>query len=129
MISNALSPSDVLTWELPTNSAFTDEEIRTVNRWVKDGGLLLLIADHRPLPGCARKLAASFGFDFENGFALKPGNEGAPNIFSRPAGSLRDCAVSHGRDASERIDSVRSFTGQAFGIPDDAVPIMVLDDR
>src|ERR1051325_2969826 len=34
-------------------SAFTDEEIAAVADWAKDGGALLLIADHAPFGGAA----------------------------------------------------------------------------
>lgn len=51
VISNALSKSNVDNWKLPTPSAFTDQEIQTLQGWVKNGGSLLLIADHMPFPG------------------------------------------------------------------------------
>jgi hypothetical protein len=60
VISNA-QPSDA-GWDqypYPTPSAFTGAEIAAVHRWVSDGGSLLLIADHMPLAGAAKDLAAA----------------------------------------------------------------------
>lgn len=48
--------------------AFTKTEIEVVKKWVKDGGSLFLIADHMPMAGAAKDLAAEFGFEFTNGF-------------------------------------------------------------
>src|ERR1043165_5315593 len=49
-------------------SAFTDEEIEVVADWVKDGGDLLLIADHAPFGGAASALAQRFGVDMSKGY-------------------------------------------------------------
>src|SRR6185503_16237720 len=45
------------------DSAFTADEITVVHDWVKDGGSLLLIADHAPFGGAASALANKFGVD------------------------------------------------------------------
>src|SRR6185369_11160391 len=47
VISNALGAEEDDDAGADT-SAFTDEEIQAVNDWVKNGGSLLLIADHAP---------------------------------------------------------------------------------
>ncbi len=51
VISNAIHESNLQAWQLPTPSAFTDDEIAHVQAWVEQGGALLLIADHMPFPG------------------------------------------------------------------------------
>lgn len=112
-------------WSLPTPSAFSDEEIAAVREWVKDGGSLLLIADHMPFPGAAEKLAAAFGIEFNNGFALDPQTQGAPLIFRRSEGSLKDDAITKGRNTDEKIDSVATFTGSAFKLNNGARPLLV----
>ncbi|RAW00346.1 DUF4350 domain-containing protein [Pseudochryseolinea flava] len=122
VIANALHESNTTRWTLPTPSAFTDEEITTINRWVKEGGSLFLIADHMPFPGAAEKLAASFGFKFVNGFAV--GND----IFKVGAGLHRNI-ITAGRESSEALESVKTFTGSAFEIPNGAVPILSLNEN
>lgn len=115
VISNALNERNKEDWSLPTPSAFTTDEIAAVKDWVSGGGSLLLIADHMPFPGAAGDLAAAFGFSLNNGFAgPSDGNPRGPDIFRRADGSLFDHPITRGRDSSEWIDSVASFTGEAF---------------
>lgn len=112
---------------LPTLSAFTQEEIQAVEEWVHGGGSLLLIADHMPLAGHAEAMAAVFGVRFHNGFAMNRGPAPGRAIFRRSDGSLAPVVVVNGRDVSERVDSVVTFTGQAFRVDAsaDAEPILV----
>jgi len=124
VISNA-QPSDA-SWDdypNPTPSAFTPAEIAAVKSWVTNGGSLLLIADHMPLAGAAKALAAAFDVEFVDGFALArftPGKAGRdssfaiPTLFRMSDGTLATHAIVRGREASERVTQVRSFTGQAF---------------
>jgi hypothetical protein len=124
VISNAQpSGDDWDTYPYPTPSAFTDAEIASVVRWVKDGGSLLLIADHMPLAGAAAGLAAAFGVEFMDGFALRVDKDGQ-DIFSTADGTLRDHAIVRGRDPRESVTRVRTFTGQAFRAPG-AEPLLV----
>jgi len=126
VISNALNERNLEDWSLPTPSAFTDEEIAAVREWVHAGGALMLIADHMPMPGAAESLAAVFGVEFLNGFAFESATDtDGPMIFRRPDGSLRPHFITDGRDATERVDSVASFTGQAFKVGAGASPVMV----
>ncbi|HYI76563.1 MAG TPA: DUF4350 domain-containing protein [Chryseolinea sp.] len=125
VIANALHPSNGQQWTLPTPSAFTDTEIEVVNDWVKNGGSLFLIADHMPFPGAAEKLAASFGFKFHNGFAMKTGGQ---DIFS-PGKGLTVNVLTKGRNEKETITSLQTFTGQAFEIPKSAQPVVVLNSK
>lgn len=135
VISNALpSDADWLDYPSPTPSAFTPEEIAATRRWVEGGGKLLLIADHMPLAGAAKALAAAFEVEFTDGFAMaghddEPGRNDAmakPTIFRREDGTLVDHAIVRGRGADEAVASLRSFTGQAFKAPANASPVMVL---
>ncbi|ALN62113.1 hypothetical protein GLA29479_1229 [Lysobacter antibioticus] len=119
----------------PTPSAFGAAEIRATRRWVREGGSLWLIADHMPLAGAAARLAAAFGVKFNDGFAM-PGFDADParraQIFQQPglfrvdAGSLTRHAAVRGRDESESVAQVRSFTGQAFQAPAEAEPLLIL---
>lgn len=126
VIANALHPRNEEEWTLPVHSAFTAAEIDAVRAWVASGGALLLIADHMPFPGAAADLAASFGFALSNGFALDTLRPGVPIVFRRADGSLAAGAITDGRDARERVDSVVTFTGEAFRGPPDAIPLLRL---
>jgi hypothetical protein len=125
VISNALNADNLGNWRLPTPSAFKDQEIAALNEWVKQGGSLFLIADHMPFPGAAEKLAASFGIKFYNGFAISKRHHDK-DIFTLSNG-LQECSLTNGRNESEKVTSIQSFTGQAFQIPEIAHPIVVLD--
>lgn len=135
VISNAQPGSD--DWDkypYPTPSAFTDEEIAAAQRWVKDGGALLLIADHMPLAGAAQKLAAAFEVELSNGFAVETHEDEAqreaafakPTIFKLSDQTLRMHSIVRGRTPSESVDHIRTFTGQAFRAPPSAEPLLVL---
>jgi hypothetical protein len=135
VIANAMLESgDWGEYPYPTPSGFTDEEIDAVQTWVKDGGSLLLIADHMPLSGVAAKLASAFGVEFNNGYAVADfvGDENLESAFSKPTifsietGTLIKNPITEGRNENESVTIVRSFTGQAFQAPASAQPILVL---
>lgn len=125
VIANALAARNVEDWSLPTPSAFTDDEVAAVRDWVRDGGSLLLIADHMPFPGAVATIAKAFDVTFSNGFAFPVEDQSSPIVFSRDAGALADHAVSRGRDETERIAKVATFTGSAFRVGKGATPILV----
>jgi hypothetical protein len=128
VISNALHESNVHNWYKPNPSAFTHDEITVVRQWVEHGGNLFLIADHMPLAGAAQELAAAFGFEFTNGFALDTVSGGASQ-FSIADRTLSVNTITKGRDADESVDQIVSFTGQAFQIPGDATPILIFNEH
>jgi len=114
VIANAGTDS-AASWQLPTPPAFTDGEVDAVEAWVRAGGALLLIADHMPAAGAAASLAERFGARFTNGYTMQPRPEGYPgDLFTRADQTLLDHPVTRGRERGERIDSVVTFTGQAF---------------
>lgn len=115
VIANAGTAGDV-SWQLPTPSAFSDAEIAAVVQWVRDGGALFLIADHMPAAGAASRLASAFGVRFTNGYTYAPRGGLPGDIFTLVSGKLADHAVTRGRYTTERVDSVISFTGQAFQV-------------
>jgi hypothetical protein len=126
VISNAGGDADE--WVLPTPSAFRPDEIETIVNWVAEGGSLLLIADHMPMPGATADLANEFGIVFLNGFAMKSATEGGGLSFTRSSGSLADHVITRGRSESETIESVMSFTGQAFRFVAPGQPLMSMPD-
>jgi cyanophycinase len=121
VIANAMEEG--AEWAVPVASAFTDDEIEAVVAWVRGGGGLLLLADHMPFPGAADALGRALGLRFVNGFAELP-----DDVFRRSDGTLADHPITRGRDRSERVDSVRTFTGQAFvAAAPGPHPLLVLD--
>lgn len=119
VISNALDSSNIGNWNLPTPSAFSSGEMVAVENWVKQGGRLLLIADHMPFAGAAHDLAARFGFEFENCFAFDMRNRNTER-FLKSNKTLADNEITRG------VDTVVTFTGSAFKAPKGAKPILTL---
>ena len=113
-------------------SAFTEEEIAAVQEWVKGGGSLLLIADHAPFGGAAAALATRFGVDMTNGYTFDPQNSvaGSPSqlIFSRENKLLANHPIAEGRNEEERVNLLRSFTGQSLKGPKESVAILSLSE-
>lgn len=126
VISNALNKINVTQWHLPNPSAFTKTEIKTIKQWVNEGGSLFLIADHMPMAGAAEELAAAFQFRFTNGFAMDTLGRG-PAFFNKKEGTLLKNTITNGRNTSESIEQIATFTGQAFQLPPDAKPILVFN--
>lgn len=127
VIANALSERlSQGPWALPNAPAFTAEEIGVLTRWVSNGGSLLLIADHMPFPGAAETLAAAFGIQLADGFATDGSCAVDEIVFRRSDGSLADHPITNGKSRRERVDSVRSFTGQAFRLSRPGQPLMTL---
>jgi len=112
------------------DSAFNADEITAVHDWVKDGGSLLLIADHAPFGGAAAALANKFGVDMSKGYTFDPENSVAnlPTqlIFSRENKLLASHPITEGRNEKERVNLVRSFTGQSLKGPEGSAGILNL---
>ena len=111
-------------------SAFSVDEITAVHDWVKDGGSLLLIADHPPFGGSAAALANKFGVDMSKGYTFDPENsvKNLPTqlIFSRENKLLASHPITEGRNEKERVNIVRSFTGQSLKGPEGSTGILIL---
>lgn len=121
VIANALAEANVDEWSLPNPSAFADDEIEAIVTWVREGGALLLIADHQPWPAAAARLAGRFGFLFYNGSTERL-------VFRREIGSLQDHPITQGRSLAEQIDFVVTFSGQAFRFAGDITgdPLLII---
>jgi hypothetical protein len=132
VVSNALSDSTA-EWHLPTQPAFTAAEVLAVRDWVAAGGALLLIADHMPMAGAADSLARAFGLHFIDGFAIDEKTGGifdhARTASDSVLGRLHPHPITDGRTASERIESVRIFTGQAFRATVTIAPLLTITGR
>lgn len=118
VIANAASEYKEPDWRQPMNSAFTDDEVKLIKKWVENGGSLLLIADHMPFPSAAESLADALGFKFYNCYAVDT-LDVENDIFRKSDGTLKDHEITNG------IDSVVSFTGQAFKGDGTETPLMV----
>jgi hypothetical protein len=113
-------------------SAFRVPECDAVRDWVKEGGSLLLIADHAPFGSAMDSLAVRFGVDFGKGTTLdtrrvdpETGNMGCI-IFERDLGQLGNHAITRGRDRTERIERVVTFTGQSLAGPRGSTGLLLL---
>jgi hypothetical protein len=138
VIPTALSEAnrERMHWSPPVYPALTIEEIRAVRDWVRAGGSLLLIADHLPFAGAIKTLAAEFGFELINGYALDQREINRvtldrPFVFERKGAAPRDGllanhAITRGRNQSERVDRVLAFMGAAFRAKAPATPLIVL---
>ena len=126
VISNALNEINVEDWFLPNPSAFTKSEIEVMRQWVFEGGSLFLIADHMPMAGAAEDLAKVFEFKFTNGFVFDTLSRG-PAYFNLNEKTLTESIITKGRDSTESVEQIATFTGQAFKIPDDATPILTFN--
>lgn len=133
-----LQPYDILVIANPKGkekkyeSAFTEEECSAVEQWVRGGGNLLLIADHHPIGSATEILSKHFGVAMSRGFTndsvyfdstsfTESQIDGKSQlIFSRANGLIADHPITAGRDSTERINKIISFTGQSLsgaGIP------------
>ncbi|MCP4727300.1 MAG: hypothetical protein GY863_19845 [bacterium] len=113
---------------MPVNggSAYKDEEIDILKKWVEDGGSLFLITDHHPDVPAVVKLAEVFGVKLNNGYALE-GNPKVPKpiIFNMNDNTLTAHPVTSGRNEDEEIDFISTFTGCAFTADTNYKPLLV----
>jgi hypothetical protein len=114
--------------------AFTEAECDAVRDWVKAGGSLLLITDHYPTGHAAELLSKRFDVDMSKGRtedrAQAAPRAGSPStlLFSTTNHLLGDHIIIRGRDASETIKVVVTFTGQSLKGPADSTPLLKLSD-
>ena len=126
VISNALPPSGAA----PGTPAFTERESDAVEDWVREGGSLLLIADHAPFGSAAESLGQRFGVTMGKGWVWDFRDSGASIetrfVTSRGNGLLGTHPTLRGRDASEEVRSLKAFSGQSLGVPPGATVLMKL---
>jgi hypothetical protein len=119
LIANALGGTGTNSPEAG-NPAFTEEECDAVRDWVRGGGALLLIADHAPYGAAAETLSLRFGVEMSKGYTSDSANFDPESgnqsflLFTRDNGLLMNHSITQGRDATERINRVMTFTGQSL---------------
>ena len=115
-----------------TRPAFTDAECDAVREWVRGGGALLLIADHAPAGDAAAILSSRFDVDMSKGFTADPLNYDLATLnpswirYTRERKNLADHPITRGRNASERVSSVLTFTGQSLKGPKESTALLLL---
>lgn len=126
VIANALAEETQAEWVSPTPSAFSPDEIAALVDWIRDGGRLLLIADHMPFPGAAEDLALELGFRFHNGFAFEGDSRRGNFLLTAESGLLRTEPLRGFADDALADGQVKVFTGQAFELlAEDAEPVLL----
>ncbi len=120
--------------------AFTENECNTIQQWVQGGGCLLLIADHYPLGSAVENLSKRFGVDMSKGFTNDPiyfDSTSYTNsrldgksqlVFSRTNGLLLSHPITEGRNPSEYINRIITFTGQSLKGPEGSMSLLALSD-
>lgn len=106
---------------------FSKHEIDILNAWVREGGSLFLITDHMPDPAAIEKLADSFGVKVNNGYVLNGYFSGQekPIVFKKSDKSLAEGPISNGRDLSEKVDAIATFSGSAFKAGKEFQPVLI----
>jgi len=113
--------------------AYTEKETAAIDHWVRSGGSLLLITDHWPYGAAAENLGKKFGIDMSKGMVQDPKHfeatlEESHLVFSRENQLLANHPITQGRNASERIERILTFTGQSVQGPQNATSLLKLAD-
>lgn len=110
--------------------AFTKEECAIVNRWVENGGSLLLIADHHPFGLANKALAQTFGVDMGCGAVKDITNKRQIGLleFRFEDGLLKKHPVTTGYKAGEEINKVVTFTGQSLAGSNNATSLLTFGE-
>ena len=86
-----------------------------------------------PIADASKALANAFKFEFTNGFVFDSRTEWSvsrePSIFNLEEKTLIESIITKGRDSTESVKQIASFTGQGFKIPGDATPILIFDEN
>jgi hypothetical protein len=132
VVANALGDSSMSS-PRADQAAFDSLECEAADEWVRDGGSLLLIADHYPCGGAARPLAERFRVWLSDGIVGDPERfdpSGDPTwvVYTSAAGLAPDHPIIAGRDSTEQVRRVVTFTGESVLGPSDSVSLLTLGE-
>lgn len=128
VIANARGVED------PAAPAFSGAECDAVERWVKAGGGLLLIADHDPYGPAAARLAERFGVEMRGGWIRDEARHDPETanpyflLFTTSAGLAEAHPIVRGRGPSDAVERVLTFGGQGLLGPPRSTPLLLLSD-
>ncbi|HEX7077696.1 MAG TPA: DUF4350 domain-containing protein [Candidatus Eisenbacteria bacterium] len=130
VVVNALGAADPSSPQAP-NPAFDEAEGAAAAAWVKGGGSLLLIADHYPCGSAAEPLARAFDVTLTGGIVgdtLHYDRGGDPTCveYTPVAGLATSHPIIRGRDPSERVERVVTFTGESLQGPRESTSLLLL---
>ena len=86
-----------------------------MREWVNQGGALMMMVDHFPMPATAENCRRLSACDSTTATPWTRSAAG-PLLYTRADKSLADHPITRGRSEKERVDSVATFTGSAFQI-------------
>ncbi len=133
--SNASSSEPDSSGRRKPDLAFTAEEVEYLKQWVLNGGSMWLIADHEPAGNAVENLADSFGVDMSKSYTADPQNFDRISLYaswirySIENENLGDHPIMKGKNESERIRTLVSFTGQSLKGSENSVPLLLLSDQ
>jgi hypothetical protein len=112
--------------------AFQAAECAALQDWVRAGGSLLLISEYSPFCDAMRDLVGGFGVNMSFAMTVDPHRMDLETrspgciLFSRSQGSVVDHPITRGRDKSERIERVATFSGQSLAGPPGSQGLLAL---
>ena len=116
------------------SSPFTERECDVVRDWVMEGGALLLVSDHLPYSAAMSELCKRFGVELTKGFTIetlhynKDSNDQTELVFTREEKLVQDHAITRGRNATEQINKIITFSGTSLKGPREGVAFLKLAD-
>ncbi len=81
-----------------------------------------------PFAGAAAELGKAFGFKFYDSF-LFDSNRGGIIDFTYENNMLASNVITQGRNTSESVHKIVTFTGQAFETPEKAITVLKLNEE
>jgi len=114
-------------------SPFDGAEYDALKTWVAHGGALLLITDQPPFSSAVSELCQRFGIEITAGHTIDPSHHNDSGdeteiVFAGEGGLVTEHPIIKGRDTSEKINRIITFTGTSLKPPPTAVPFLKLAD-
>lgn len=130
VIANAYTKNYKNFSTLDAPSVYTGDEIAMLVEWVKNGGSMLILADHSPFAGGTIQLASAFGFTYMTGHVLDK-NSLSTRIrtaidFKKENNLLAEHPITMGSTGRMPITHFFGFGGQAIIPPAEATNILAI---